>query len=904
MIETPKVSDASMVYMYGLSDFWIDLFGDREVVEQILESTTIQLSEVYSYFLQRTSGISIADIQERYDTRIELLLLNEKDLADPTELTTFKIDESLWSAKRLMNRPLLPTETLVNGVDYEIDTEEHTLRFNKPIGHYKFPRRKTSEGEWQYAIWMSDVKINERWIDNTFGRIVGFTEEDALFNYKSFLQGVYYLRSNGPNIDHIERGVNLAMGMPYARAQEVILDISQDPVTTNWLVFTPTYAYEVPYGYYPDRKVGEVLNEGELISTWVEVKDHKRNGAWWYDIYIPQAVLENTQNTLDIGVAEKGSTGDMMMENFLKHHMFEVLLTLPSSNEDAFYTAQRLVLHSKPSHTYPVFVWKVQLEDDRMDINDLDFKYTLNAEQIDTCMAAPSIEFMRRDTDDPNGADYNPRFTRGIHWYNRSQVSYRIAELAGYGEWKGNGGWLAPYQDIADDLKERLGYTLRGRGDLVSARNRSDIIRGWRNEAEVLPDPKQWTVPEECVLTGTGSLDFDARSMVHLHLLTEQELQTKVTAIQRGFNLVGKGHVAFKGMNLYAEYFNMVLRDDTITPNALEDFDIQYSTRELDPKFSRFAYQMYLPKRSIMPTSGNLFFARVNRTVWAAYWVPETNVKVPTAMPVEDPDRLDIVEDYDYSLVGQNLTYYGTDFPAGQFLIEPPEELSSKGQVIITVGDSYVPESGYEINPNDDISVVLNEVPTERGYCTWIETSTLNTTEEILATSQSVHTLTETPAYDDILVYVDGKWQFGYSLNFQELTLETAPVTEGFVRYIDGLGTDNLGNSGTEFALTQTADLMVFIDGVLQPEYTYKVDGLTLKLANSATGNVVVRYLVKPSRLIQSLMTRSTVIKNNAKFLMDRSRPTAEYTDHEGTTSYFDRSGIYGAENLLIRRRI
>ena len=279
--------------MYGLSDFWVDMFGDKQLVETLLAGETIQLAEAYSYFLQRAAGISLEDIQDKYETRIKLLLLSEKDLVDPEDLSTFNLDPSILDIAKIANRPILPTQTLSYGIHFDISN--NVLKLNKPVDELKFPVRYEIDGSWQYAVWMCDVEINDKWIDNSFGRLVNFTEDNAIFNYKSFLEGVYFLYTNGPNLAYITRGDNLAMGMPYARETEQVLDISQDEVTSNWVIFTPGSAYEIPYSYRPDLLVGDTLTKGEVLSTWVEVRDYSKSGAWWYQIYLPREVLGSTR---------------------------------------------------------------------------------------------------------------------------------------------------------------------------------------------------------------------------------------------------------------------------------------------------------------------------------------------------------------------------------------------------------------------------------------------------------------------------------------------------------------------------------------------------------------------------------------------------------------------------------
>lgn len=52
-----------MSYYYGLSDFWLQIFGDKDLVDSLLEVSTQTLGDAYGQFLQRAGNISLDTIQ-------------------------------------------------------------------------------------------------------------------------------------------------------------------------------------------------------------------------------------------------------------------------------------------------------------------------------------------------------------------------------------------------------------------------------------------------------------------------------------------------------------------------------------------------------------------------------------------------------------------------------------------------------------------------------------------------------------------------------------------------------------------------------------------------------------------------------------------------------------------------
>ena len=913
MIETPKVGDPSLVYMYGLSDFWVDMFGDKQLVETLLAGETIQLGEAYSYFLQRAAGISLADIQDKYGSRVKLLLLGESDLVDPSNKTKFKVDASIVGIDKLANRPILPTQTLSYGIHFDIDGDELTLY--KPIDELRFPVRYNADGTWQYAIWMCDVEINDKWIENSFGRLVGFTEDDAIFNYKSFLEGVYFLYANGPNISFIERGVNLAMGMPYARATEIVLDVLQDEVTSNWIVFTSNEQYQIPYAFRPDIKVGDTLVEGQVLSTWVEVKDYSTSGAWWYQIYLPREVLGSGEDPFELGKAVEGSTADLMMKNFLKHHMFEVLITQPSSDITAFNTARGLVLRAKPEYTYPVFVWKASVDDEIINLSD-DFKYTYKADRADYCISPPSIRFMDRSVDDG-------LFSRGTHWYNRVQGSMYAATLLGYGDWQGNAGWAPQFETITDNYLEYLAVLIRNRGDKVSPNNRGTIIRGWRSSDAESYESLTWKIPEANVYgTAKSQYNIDEKNLTPLYMMSRTELIDKMLTIDPRFKINGRNKFLVTGLNLVALYDRWMVRNNLINTDDDIGFNFEYSEGGLDIAFSPFAYQSYVPRKSDMYDSndmpildGMLLINRSTDASWVCQWVRNDVAVAPTLFPIEDQDHTRAIENYHFEELGTPANNDGVAINPGVTKIQTPRLVRGDQDVLVIVDGMYVNTFDYAIEfenteaeipvyqPEDPNTVdlgsvgrtyvVVDNTPTVLGYVAYDKASDLLTTEEFVEPeTNGTYILSEQPvARYGILVISNGEFVFDYDVSGFVLTTNV-PTDSLIIRYVSHVSEEVLPAGSSAYTLANDAHCKIFLGSRLLEDWAFTRNGTSIELSSIATDDLTVRYDSHDVYIKESPFTRSTVESNKARFLMDRSRGDGEYDDYLGQTVFMNRGGI------------
>ena len=895
MIDTPRINDPSLVYMYGLSDFWVDMFSDTTLIETLLAGETAQLGEAYSYFLQRAAGISLEDIQDKYETRIKLLLISEDDALDKNDLSEFRVDSSILSTKHISNRPLLPTQLLTEGVHYDI--LDGVLKLYKSIDELKFPLRYTTDGTKQYALWMNDVEINDKWIEESFGRLVGYTEDDAIFNYKSFLEGVYFLYVNGPNLSFIERGLNLAMGMPYARDTEEVVDLIQDSVTSNWIVFTATQQYLIPYSFRPDLVRGDVLTQGEVIATWVEVVDYSTSGAWWYQIYLPREVLGNGVDPIELGKASKGSPADDMMNTFLKHHMFEVLITQPNADVTAFNTTKDLVLRSKPEYTYPIFVWKASVDDELVNIVD-DLTYDYKGVLADYCISPPSVRFMDRATDDR-------LFTRGVSWYNRVQGSMHVAGFLGYGDWPGNGGWVPEFESISDRYLEYLGVLMRNRGDRVSPTTRGTIIRGWRGVDNESYGSLTWNVLSKDVYGGSEDIAVDEKDLTPLHMLSRTEFLNKMKTIDSRFDLQGRSRIVVAGLDMPAAYHTWILRNDSVRAYESKIFNFEMGEGDLDNAFSPYAYQTYVPSMAEMYDDkgdpildGKLLFTKSTDSVWVCQWIRDRIAVSPTLFPIEDADDLRAIEEYSFD-VDSNIDLVGGKVirPGSQSVISRPEVRDSH-DLLITIGGKYVSMYDYTITKDLEETTTLrtyvnfNEAIPDQGYMALDMSSDYQILEEqIYPSPDGTYLLSNNvSAKTDILVVSDGDFIFEYSVSGDILTIPSE-TNDVIVRYVNHTSEEQLPEGDREYTLSLDEHCKIFIGNRILEDWYIRRRGAQVELPFNASAPITVRYDGIEYIDTKSPFNRSTLEDSRARFLMDRSRDGGEYDDYIGQTVFMNRGG-------------
>lgn len=653
----------SLVYLYGLSDYWVNIFEDSDVIEALLEANTYQLSTVYSKFLQYTGNFSLQTIQESYNQQLKLVLIDEATVQDEVMGVSFKLSSPMANVKYLMNRPMLPTTTLENGVHFELNHAGDIITFFKPLRELPFPKRPTRQDTEEYALWATDVHVDEGMLQSQFGRLVDMTPDRAIGNYKSFLQGLYFLYSFGPNIRHIERGLNLALGLPYARLTETVLSIIQDVNTGHWIVITPTQYYDIPYGFRPELNIGDTIAAGDQLASWIEVKDYRRSGDWWLNSYIPQELLNNI-NSFDLGPATVGSPADFVMRNYLKNHTFQILFKQSGVSLDAYNTVKDIVTRVKPLYTFPVFVWQAPIGDEEIDLQE-EFKYDLKSYIDDTIGILPISEF-RRDT-------ANTGFLRGRNWYNRFQVPGLLQEMVGDATdpmdraafldtevtLSGVGGWLPEIQYRDPYQLSWFSRIMRNRGDKIQPRLRSSGIRGYRSENVDVFEGMTWKIDgSRCYPEQQTPYLLNERMTTPLYCLTEAELETKLRKVQVAFSAARGDFQVLKGVRLKLNYETICKRDpaqelvlNDADPALEENFLFYQSAGNLNPMLSDYQTLAYMPPPSKVQEVGDLFVAKVFRDTWAVYLIQTDIIHAPTYFPVDNDDSIGMTFEFHYSYI-------------------------------------------------------------------------------------------------------------------------------------------------------------------------------------------------------------------------------------------------------------
>jgi len=238
-------------------------------------------------------------------------------------------------------------------------------------------------------------------VENLFGRLVGFLQEDAAaygrdFNYTAGVAGLMYSQQRGPRVRAIEVGATILFGQPFAEVNGIITEIRPDFSPTKGRMIVQdddgerpsrseiyrTYFYKknpldmnTTSGLSDNPKTGLPWAEGEEIAQFspigagVDVVDLYTDPKWYYPF------------------VRAG-----LMTELEKFHTFVVrfnpdLITL--ANLSLLY---QFVMRARPSYTHPIILGRREVLDD-LDVTDsLDQRVTMHI-QTSLCGSGPAFVY-------------------------------------------------------------------------------------------------------------------------------------------------------------------------------------------------------------------------------------------------------------------------------------------------------------------------------------------------------------------------------------------------------------------------------------------------------------------------------------------------------------------------------
>lgn len=637
------------LYLYGLSDFWANMFEDSELVEKHLEQSSILMADAYSKFLQLTSSISIDDIQAYTHSEIRLCLFRKN--RDFIEGTTYRMPGSIVSCKYLMTRPLLPTRTMEDGVHFSIDADAGTITFYDTLENSLAPARAIldpvlGEVDTEFALWATDVVIDDDLVFKHFGKNLGrYPSSPSLQeSYKDFIRGLMFLYKGGPIVESLEQGLSLALGVPIARETEKVLSVVKTADLNSYVVVTASYSYFIPYDVPPSFVAGDTVYRGDSLLRVSVVEDHTTTPNWWDGVTIPSNIVKSlsgqpygTESNPEVS-ASLVPTSTLaqrevyyLMGTFLKNHTFLVKLVWQAAFEssrtnDVF----DLVRSTKPSYTFGIYLWEVPLGIEPVFIDDSEILITNTASfrealgNLDTYIdRSDSAGTWQASTAYVVGDVVVPDYSNPLFAYLDTQAVCITAGTSDVAEpsWDtspvGNlvvdntVGWRIEVKQLGINSERHSGFFIRGNYDP------NLIVVDMENVTFRVPAIDHF--PDRDSVLNVNDVD-----LVPLYNIPAEELIGKLESIGVNIGSCLPNLIAYTGLDGVAEYETVFFRDyqEYVDNYGAGYTGLGYNGGTLPlPLQTGEAFRAYFPDVSDVTSNETIFLLKCTPDMYSVFWV-------------------------------------------------------------------------------------------------------------------------------------------------------------------------------------------------------------------------------------------------------------------------------------------
>jgi hypothetical protein len=645
-------NNTNMTYLYGVSDFFSVMFEDPEKTNLLMEASATVCSETYSRFLQLTSNVSLEDIQSTIGHTIKLLTIKTTDVV-LGEVNVYKLSDSIISSRYIANRPLLPTTLFEENIDFRLEPQSDGsiyIRFAKDISSVGFPTRLLSDGSTkEYALWFVDCEIDEKLISKYYGNLIGLNEQNSTEVFKNFVYGLYYVYINGPVLDLVRKGLNLALGIPLCRGTETVLEIRKYLDTDQFIVVTDANQYIIPYGLPPVVEEGQVLQISDEIARWVEVKDYINDGDWWINMRIPPNIIPTLPPGQVDRYATSGSHYDYLMRTYLKKHTFLVNIRVTSFKEDQVFQELGKIIHNvKPAYTCPIYVWSVY-DDETITLNEDAFLKRIDQFRCEN-ITVPIEKFFRN-----NGAE---PLIRGCPTFTRFNVPMFVTRLCGTDAYLNglpdtsfNGisnGYVNPINQYRFNTEVERSWirTILSRGSetVTGLRSRIGFYRSLHRTSDTIIK----NTGEPVDTTARMGKVADGMKVIPLYTTTQADVEYKFSSL--GLRAPRLAEWTFEFLNvtkLTEEINSLSINEGLINTQNLklkDNFNLAFfrgtSIEYLSNVIPIPGYSTWAPPNSSYVNEGDYILGvRIDSNVVGMYWITSNfNFEAPYYAPLAESD--------------------------------------------------------------------------------------------------------------------------------------------------------------------------------------------------------------------------------------------------------------------------
>ena len=307
--------DKGRLLLEQLGTFWTNIFQDVNVLQSHLRSDANAQGQVYLGYLETlacVSRLTVPVFHHRYwylftmrrsAVEGQASIYQPNDLQygpqdgtvpnrplgfvqtyggpDQTGIVQAPLPDSLVNIPfTLHNRVVLPSKTLVNGLDFTIDTVAKTITFrDSPFNDPLFVRRdvydsagvKTDE---EVALWVYMGDFDLDYVYTQFGYALGIKYSSSQ-GYKDLLNAIWDMFVLCMSRESLQQFLSAMSGIPFVLETQETIEVVRTEIDRQ-LIITNQHVYQFELSaslLYTPADVGKIMYHGQPLCTAVLVEE-------------------------------------------------------------------------------------------------------------------------------------------------------------------------------------------------------------------------------------------------------------------------------------------------------------------------------------------------------------------------------------------------------------------------------------------------------------------------------------------------------------------------------------------------------------------------------------------------------------------------------------------------------
>jgi len=289
------VSNLGATLLSNLGSFWSGVFSDTGPLTAISDAQVEVFEQTLLDAAEALASLSRFEIPVFHKTRWKKLVRTTEEIdqtstqfhefgddnvfggalvfgqAKDIGVWRISVPDDVISIKFIHDRPIQPTVTWVEGVDFTYNSELNFIETTKDPFNSGF----SVDSEGVLSIWLNDLEVDTKLVYNHFGYVLGLYANKSSEHYKTLVNTVFDAIMKAGDRLSVQTAIASIVGIPVVKSNgETVTSIEYDLEET--VISTDKNRYSFPVSAIATVQVGDVVSIGDILVDTVKIYENSQ----------------------------------------------------------------------------------------------------------------------------------------------------------------------------------------------------------------------------------------------------------------------------------------------------------------------------------------------------------------------------------------------------------------------------------------------------------------------------------------------------------------------------------------------------------------------------------------------------------------------------------------------------